>query len=81
MADKITMVYLQQAAKVLTTSEDAGGGGLSGSQAVELTVAYGYDFGVEVKYVRYPNDAPNKRTMLLDNLAGCGNTQRAQLRC
>lgn len=79
MADKISMVYLQQAAKVLTTSEDAGGGGLSGGQAVELTVAYGYDFGVEVKYVRYPNDAPNKRTMLLDNLAAFQPKQQYQI--
>lgn len=73
------MVYLQQAAKVLTTSEDAGGGGLSGGQAVELTVAYGYDFGVEVKYVRYPNNAPNKRTMLLDNLAAFQPKQQYQI--
>lgn len=52
MADKITMAYLQHAAKVLTTSREDGGGGLSGNQAVELTVAYAYDFGVDVKYAR-----------------------------
>jgi hypothetical protein len=63
------MAYLQHAAKVLTTSRQDGGGGLSVNQAVELTIAYAYDFCVNVKYARYPNEAPYKRTMLLDNLA------------
>lgn len=79
MADKITMTYLQHAAKVLTTSRQDGGGGLSGNQAVELTVAYAYDFGVDVKYARYPNDAPNKRTMLLENLAAFEPKQQYQI--
>jgi len=79
MAEKISMVYLQHAAKVLTTSEEDGGGGLSGGKAVELTVAYAYDFGVDVKYARYPNDAPNKRTMLLDNLAAFQPKQQYQI--
>jgi len=79
MADKISMAYLQHAAKVLTTSEHEGGGGLSGGKAVELTVAYAYDFGVDVKYARYPNDAPNKRTMLLDNLAAFEPKQQYQI--
>lgn len=79
MADKISMVYLQQAAKVLTTPELEGGGGLSGGKAVELTVAYAYDFGVDVIYARYPNDAPNKRTMLLENLAVFQPKQQYQI--
>jgi len=69
MADKITLAFLQHAAKVLTTGIEEGGGGLSGGKAVELTTAYAYDLGVDVKYARYPNDAPNKRSMLLENLA------------
>lgn len=79
MTDKIPMAYLQHAAKVLTTSQQDGGGGLSGNQAVELTIAYAYDFDVDVKYVRYPNDAPNKRTMLLDNLAAFEPKQQYQI--
>jgi hypothetical protein len=79
MADKITMAFLQHAARVLTTSTEEGGGGLSGGKAVELTTAYAYDFGVDVKYARYPNDAPNKRSMLLDNLAAFEPKQQYQI--
>lgn len=79
MTDKIPMAYLQHAAKVLTTSRQDGGGGLSGNQAVELSVAYAYDFGVDVKYARYPNEAPNKRTMLLDNLTAFEPKQQYQI--
>lgn len=79
MTDKITMAFLQHAAKVLTTSIEEGGGGLSGGKAVELTTAYAYDFGIEVKYARYPNDAPNKRSMLLDNLAAFKPKQQYQI--
>lgn len=79
MADKITMAFLQHAAKVLTTSIEEGGGGLSGGKAVELTTSYAYDFGVDVKYARYPNDAPNKRSMLLENLAAFAPKQQYQI--
>ena len=79
MADKITMAFLQHAAKVLTTSVEDGGGGLSGGKAVELTTAYAYDFGVDVKYARYPNDAPNKRSMLLENLSAFEPKQQYQV--
>ena len=79
MADKISMAFLQHAAKVLTTSIVEHGGGLSGAKAVELTTAYAYDFGVDVKYARYPNDAPNKRSMLLDNLAAFEPKQQYQI--
>lgn len=77
--NKITLAFLQHATKVLTTSAQDGGGGLSGGKAVELTTAYAYDFGVAVKYARYPNDAPNKRTMLPDNLAGFAPKQQYQI--
>lgn len=79
MVDKISMAYLQHAAKVLTTSRQDGGGGLSGNQAVELTIAYAYDFGVDIKYTQYPNEAPNKRTMLLDNLTAFKPKQQYQI--
>ena len=79
MADKITTAFLQHAAKSLTTNINEGGGGLSGSKVVELTTAYAYDFGIGVKYARYPNDAPNKRSMLLDNLAAFEPKQQYQI--
>jgi hypothetical protein len=74
-----SLTFLQHAAKVLTTSAEEGGGGLSGGKAVEYTVAYAYDFGIDVKYARYPNDAPNKRSMLLDNLAAFQPKQQYQI--
>jgi hypothetical protein len=73
------MAFLLHAAKLLTTSAEEGGGGLSGGQAVELTAAYAYDFGVNVPYARYPNGAPNKRTMLLENLARFEPKQQYQI--
>jgi len=79
MTNKIPMVFLQHAAKLLTTNADEGGGGLSGGQAVELTTAYAYDFGVSIPHARYPNSAPNKRTMLLDNLAKFEPKQQYQI--
>lgn len=79
MTNTIPMAFLQQAATLLTTSVDKGGGDLSGGQVVELTVAYAYDFGVNVPYARYPNGAPNKRTMLLDNLARFEPKQQYQI--
>ena len=78
MTTKIPMAFLLHAAKLLTTSADEGGG-LSGGQAVELMVAYAYDFGVNVPYARYPNSAPNKRTMLLDNLSKFEPRQQYQI--
>lgn len=79
MANTIPMAFLLHAAKLLTTSAEEGGGGLSGGQAIELTAAYAYDFGVNVPYARYPNGAPNKRTMLLDNLARFEPKQQYQI--
>lgn len=79
MANTIPMAFLLQAAKLLTTKVEEGGGGLSGGQAVELTVAYAYDFGVNVPYATYPNSAPNKRSMLLDNLARFEPKQQYQI--
>lgn len=79
MTSTITMAFLQYAAKLLTTSTEEGGGGLSGGQAVELTVAYAYDFSVNVPYARYPNGAPNKRTMLLENLVRFEPKQQYQI--
>ncbi|MGJ7531405.1 hypothetical protein [Variovorax sp. GB1P17] len=79
MASTFTMAFLQHPANLLTTSVDLGGGGLSGGQAVELTVAYAYDFGLNVPYASYPNDAPNKRTMLLNNLVQFEPKQQYQI--
>ena len=79
MTNTIPMAFLLHAAKLLTTNAEEGGGGLSGGQAVELTAAYAYDFGVNVPYARYPNSAPNKRTMLLDNLARFEPKQQYQI--
>lgn len=79
MADKITQAFILHAARILTDGNVSGPGALSGGRAVELISAYAVDFGVDIKYARYPNDAPNKRTMLLDNLAAFAPKQQYQI--
>jgi hypothetical protein len=62
MRDRIPTAFISFAATELTNN------GLTGPKLVEITSAYATDFVVDIPYARYPFDAPNKRTALLDNL-------------
>jgi len=63
-AAPITPVFLSHACDVLASTE----GGLSGGDIVKLTSAYAVEYNVDLPHSRYPFDAPNKRTALLENL-------------
>jgi hypothetical protein len=60
--ERITTAFMSFAATELTNN------GLTGPKLVEITSAYAADFCKDIPHARYPFDAPNKRTALLDNL-------------
>jgi hypothetical protein len=62
--ESIPATFVRYAADILGNTNE----GLSGAVIVQLTCAYGVDFGVDVKHTDYPFDAPNKRTALYENL-------------
>ncbi|MCS6211016.1 hypothetical protein [Shewanella baltica] len=73
MHDRIPTAFISFAATELTNN------GLSGSKLVEITSAYAADFAVDIPHARYPFDAPNKRTALLDNLLKFSPKQQYQI--
>jgi tetratricopeptide (TPR) repeat protein len=73
MHDRIPTAFISFAATELTNN------GLSGPKLVEITSAYAADFGVDIPHARYPFDAPNKRTALLDNLLMFSPKQQYQI--
>ena len=73
MREHIPTAFVSFAATELTRD------GLSGGQLVEITSAYAADFGVDIPHARYPFDAPNKRTALLDNLLCFSPKQQYQI--
>ena len=60
----IPNVFLTHASEILGATDT----GLSGNNIVRSFVSYAVDNDVDVPHSRYPFDAPNKRTALLDNL-------------
>ena len=73
MHDRIPTAFISFAATELTNN------GLSGPKLVEITSAYAADFSVDIPHARYPFDAPNKRTALLDNLLKFSPKQQYQI--
>lgn len=73
MHDRIPTVFIAFAATELTNN------GLTGPKLVDITSAYAVDFGVDIPHARYPFDAPNKRTALLDNLLRFSPKQQYQI--
>ena len=62
--NKIDTTFLTYACKILADTNT----GLSGSQIIEYCNAYALDFNKIIKYGEYPFVAPNKRTVLKENL-------------
>ncbi len=73
------MRYNISAAFISFAATELSGNGLSRGKLVELTSAYAADFAVEIPHARYPFDAPNKRTALLDNLLCFAPKQQYQI--
>jgi hypothetical protein len=76
MADRqLPTTFIANAADVLGHTKD----GLSGSDIAKLMRSYGGEYEVEVPYPIYPNDAPNKRTALLENLSAFSGAQQHRI--
>jgi hypothetical protein len=73
MRERFPTAFLSHAATVLTNN------GLTGGKLVEITSAYAVDFGADIPHARYPFDASNKRTALLDNLLCFAPKQQYQV--
>lgn len=73
MRDRIPTAFISFAATDMTNN------GLTGPKLVEITSAYAADFAVDIPHARYPFDALNKRTALLDNLLCFAPKQQYQI--
>lgn len=60
----LPLTFLAHAADILGDTSS----GLSGNAIVQATRQYAAEYAVELTYPIYPNDAPNKRSALLENL-------------
>ncbi len=60
----IPSMFLTHASDVLGDTRD----GLSGSNIVKAFTSYAFDLDVNIPHASYPFDAPNKRTVLRENL-------------
>lgn len=75
MPVRIPTAFISYAASELTKGDY----GLSGGKIVEITSAYAVDFSADIPHARYPFQAPNKRTALLDNLLAFEPKQQYQI--
>ena len=73
--DRLPATFIAHAAEVLGDTN----AGLSGSDIVKLMRAYGVEYGVNIPYAVYPNDAPNKRTALFENLQAFTGAQQHRI--
>lgn len=60
----LPITFLMHACKVLGDTDE----GFSGSNIVNLLSAFAIEYNVEIPHCKYPFEAPNKRTALLENI-------------
>ncbi|MES2208283.1 MAG: hypothetical protein V4525_15985 [Pseudomonadota bacterium] len=60
----ISPVFLNHACDILAATSN----GLSGNEIIKLTSVYAVQNNVDLPHSRYPFEAPNKRTALLENI-------------
>lgn len=75
MTDKIDPVFVSHAADVLGDTRR----GLTGSEIAKKLRAYALRYEVNIPYPSTPNDAPNKRTMLNENLTAFSGWQQYEI--
>lgn len=73
LRNKIPTAFVSHAATEMTNN------GLTGPKLVEILCAYAVDFSVDIPHARYPFDAGNKRTALLENLIRFAPKQQYQI--
>lgn len=67
--------FVQYAAGILADTSS----GLSGSNIIKATAGYAIEFNVKIPHAAYPNEAPNKRTALYDNLMAFSPPQQYRI--
>lgn len=60
----LPITFLMHACKVLGDTDE----GFSGSNIVNILSAFAIEYNVEIPHCKYPFEAPNKRTALLENI-------------
>jgi hypothetical protein len=73
--DRLPETFLAHAADVLGDTNS----GLTGSEIAKAGRTYGSEYGVNVPYPSYPNEAPNKRTALFENLKVFSGVQQHRI--
>jgi len=63
-SDEIPITFLEYASGVLGETSK----GLTGANIIRVFGHFAVEYDVEIPYSSYPNDAPNKRTMISSNL-------------
>lgn len=75
MHQDIPPTFVQYAVDILANSV----AGLSGSNIVRSMAAYAAEYDVNLPYSTYPFDAPNKRTVLYENLMAFSGCQQYRI--
>lgn len=75
MSGQMTPTFVSYAADVIADTSK----GLSGTQFLKITNAYGAEWGVDLPHTTYPFSTSNKRTALYENLIAFSQEQRFQV--
>lgn len=72
---QLPTMFLTHAADVLGDTNS----GLSGTNIARIMRGYGLELDVNIPHSHYPNEAPNKRTALLENLRSFSGSQQHRI--
>ena len=73
--ESIPVTFLQYAVNILADTNK----GLNGSDIIRATAGYAAEYNIDLPYPTYPFDAPNKRTVLYENLRAFSPTQQYRI--
>ena len=72
MPTQLSAAFVTHASEILANA-------LTGSQIVKKTAAFAVEYNVEIPYATYPFAAPNKRTVLFENVMAFSEPQRYRI--
>lgn len=73
--EKISPSFIQFTSDILAETNSS----LSGIKICEISSSYAVEFKRNISYSNYPNEAPNKRTMLRENLNSFSGKEQLQI--
>ena len=73
--ERIKETFLIRASEILADMDE----GLTWNQIIEYSNIYSKKYNREIPYDRYPNDAPNKRTALKENLEVFSSSEQCDI--